>query len=185
MNIEKEQIYSELLVIRYQKGDSSAFNEFISYWEDRLFYYIRRLVDNEEDAWDALQETWLALVYGISKLKKSDKVIPWMYKIARNKAMDRLRMKYSNRELLAESIEVYQDYEDTIEFNFEDANKIHQSLDKLSASHREVLTLCFLEEFTVNDIAQILSIPAGTVKSRLYHAKCKLRAILEEEAQEE
>lgn len=62
---------------------------------------------------------------------------------------------------------------------FEDAEHIHRGLLKLSLPHREVLTLYFLEDLSVEEVAVILGVPAGTVKSRLHYARLALRKVIE------
>jgi len=66
----KDTIYNELLVIRCRRGDNDAFKELIGNWERRIFYYIRRLVGDEQDAWDILQETWIKAFKGIGRLRE-------------------------------------------------------------------------------------------------------------------
>ncbi|MDO8586719.1 MAG: sigma-70 family RNA polymerase sigma factor [Armatimonadota bacterium] len=169
------------MLIRYRRGDIAALDELVRLWEDRLFYYIRRLVNDEEDAWDALQDTWLALVKGIGKLRETSGLAPWLYKTARNKAMDRLRSKYDDRTVSFDCEEVPEVADGPEEFAFEDAELAHTALAKLSLCHREALTLYFLEDLTIDEISQVLGIALGTVKSRLHYAKKALKAILEEE----
>jgi len=65
--------------------------------------------------------------------------------------------------------------------DFENAEPLHHGLVQLPVPQREVLTLFFLEDFAIDEIAQILDIPSGTVKSRLHHAKKALRALLRKE----
>ncbi|MHB9029783.1 MAG: RNA polymerase sigma factor [Candidatus Latescibacterota bacterium] len=177
---EKERIYAELLALRCRRGDPGALEELVRAWEDRLFYFIRRLVPGEEDAWDALQETWMKVVRGVGKLRQPERLSPWLYTIARASAMDRMRAVYANhREEPVES-EALEQFPDETE-EFEDAERVHRGLDRISLPHREALTLHFLEDFTIEEIAGILGIPEGTVKSRLHHAKRALRAVLERE----
>ncbi len=181
---EKERIYAELLAVRCQRKEPGALEELVRSWEDRLFYYIRRLVPGEEDAWDALQDTWLKVVRGIGKLRQPERLSPWLYTIARTSAMDRMRAVYSARPEETVDGEVLDGFAEDPPEEFEDAERVHRGLDSISLAHREVLTLFFLEDFSVEEIAGILGIPAGTVKSRLHHAKRALRSVLEREAQE-
>lgn len=177
---EKERIYTELLAVRCRRKEEGAIEELIRAWEGRLFYFIRRLVPREEDAWDALQETWIKVVRGIGKLRQPERLSPWLYSVARTSAMDRMRAVYSNRrEEPVESETLEQFPEETEEF--EDAERVHRGLDRISLPHREALTLHFLEDFSIEEIAGILGISAGTVKSRLHYAKRALRAVLERE----
>jgi len=178
---EKEKIYYELLIHRCWRRDNDAFEELIQKWEKPLFYYIRRLVDSEKDTWDLLQQTWLKVIQGIGRLKEPQSLPAWLYRIARNTVMSYLREKYSNKVLIKNKEDISNIGTDSEAIHFEDAEQVHYGLNKLSLAHREVLTLYFLEDFSVSEIAEVLEISPGTVKSRLYHAKRALRAILEKE----
>lgn len=182
MITRKEQVYYELLILRCRRQDRSAQEELIACWEQRLFYYVRRLLDNEEDAWDALQETWLSVLKSVGSVREPATLPAWLYRIARNKAMDRLRKKCAERELFVddESVSELGAADETIDL--QNAQVVHEALDKLRVPHREVLTLFFLEDLSISEMADVLQASSGTVKSRLHHAKRALRAILEEEA---
>lgn len=179
MRAEKELIYYELLVLRCQRGETGAVEELIHNWEKRLFYYVRRLVDNEQDAWDILQETWLKVIQGIRLLREPRKLPTWLYRIARNTTMSHLRDEYSKRALLAKSESPPNSEGSPEGFVFEDAERVHCGLSRISLPHREVLTLYFLQDLSLEGVADVLGVPLGTVKSRLHYAKRALRAILE------
>jgi RNA polymerase sigma-70 factor, ECF subfamily len=181
LSTEKDHILSELLLIRCQRGDSSALDELARRWQDRLFYYIRRLVSNEDDAWDALQETWLSAVRSIQSVRNPSTFPVWLYKVARHKAMDKLRRRYNDRVESTDCEDLAETAEPAAEFGFEDAAQVHLALDRLSPPHREVLTLFFLEDLSIAEIAEVLEIPDGTVKSRLHFAKRSLREVMEQE----
>jgi hypothetical protein len=72
---EKQAIYYEHLVLPRQRGQADAFRDLVRTWEKRLFYYIRRLIDDEQDAWQVLQETWLKVLAGIKKLRQPRKQV--------------------------------------------------------------------------------------------------------------
>ena len=169
------------MLVRYGRGDTSALDELVKHWESRLFYYIMRLVSNEDDGWDALQDTWFALIGSISKPWEPRDLVLWLYKTARHKAMDRLRERYKNRTLSVECEEISEVGERVETFAFEDAEQVHRALGKISAPHREALTLFFLEDLSVAEIAKVLGIATGTVKSRLHFARKALRAVIEAE----
>ena len=69
---ERQEPHLELLVLRCQRGRKEALAELVQTWEKRLFYYIRRLVDDEQEAWQVLQETWVKVLEGIGKLRTHD-----------------------------------------------------------------------------------------------------------------
>ena len=180
---EKQAIYYELLVLRCQRGHADAFQDLVRSWEKRLFYYIRRLIDDEQDAWQVLQETWVKVLAGIKKLRQPRKLPSWLYTIARNTAIGHLRKEYKRQAKAQHNVQLC-DIEDTANnFTFDDAQQVHFGLARISLHHREALTLFFLQDLSIEEIAEVLQIPVGTVKSRLYHAKRALKAVLEKEAE--
>lgn len=177
----KESIYYELLILRCKRREKEALEELIHNWERRLFYYVRRLVDNEQDAWDILQEIWLKVVRSIKSLREPRRLPAWLYRIARNTAMSYFRTQHSKIVLINEDENTsYIDGNDE-HFHFEDAEQVHYGLGQISLPHREVLTLYFLHDISLEEIAEVLNIPLGTVKSRLHYAKSALRTVLEKE----
>lgn len=181
MRADKESIYNELLIVRCQQGDSSAWQELVARWQPRLFYYIRRLISREEDAWQVLQEVWLKVLQGISRLREPTCFAKWIYSITRHTAMSHLRDDYVRRKIVEDmQFPLESEIEDET-WKFDNAEQIHYGLEQISLSHREILTLFFLEDLTLMEIAEILEIPKGTVKSRIYHAKQALRKILKNE----
>jgi len=182
LTTHETQIRSELLLLKHRAGDEKALPQLVSIWERPLFYYIRRLVNSEEDAWDVLQEVWCRAVPKIRDLRDPGAFSTWLYTIARNTALNHLRDTIHFRELS----ETEADFaaSQTVAaplFPAFTAEELHLGLAKLKLPHREALTLFFLEDFSHAEIAAITSVPVGTVKSRLYNAKIALRAILEKE----
>lgn len=180
---EKEKIYYELLVLRCRLGQKDALEELVRSWEKRLFYYIRRLVDSEQDAWKVLQETWVKVLRGIKRMREPQSLPAWLYSIARRTAISHLRAKYT-KQALFESDDCTGKLEDhNRQLSFDNAEQVHYGLGQVSLPHREVLTLFFLQDLSTEEIAKVLKIPIGTVKSRLYYAKSALKAVLEKEEQ--
>jgi RNA polymerase sigma-70 factor (ECF subfamily) len=177
----KDAILHELLILRCKRGDERAFTELIRLWEKRLFFYIRRLVATEEDAWDVLQQTWLKVLQGIKSLKESGSLPTWLYKIARRVAMSQWRGNYREQSHLAEKALQREATREDENQAFDDADQVTTALSRISIDHREVLTLYFLEDLSLDGIAEVLGIPLGTVKSRLSYAKRALRSVIEQE----
>jgi RNA polymerase sigma factor (sigma-70 family) len=179
---EKQAIYYELLVLRCCQGRKDALEELVRRWERPLLYYIRRLIEDEQDAWQVLQETWVKVLQGIGKLREPRKLPAWLYSIARKRALSHLRAKYSQQARFASGEDVSNVEDCNSDYTFDDAEQIHFGLGRISLHHREVLTLFFLQDLSVEEIAEVVEIPAGTVKSRLYHARRALKDVLEREA---
>jgi RNA polymerase sigma factor (sigma-70 family) len=180
---DKEAIFYELLVLRCQQGQKNAFEELIRMWEKRLFYYIRRLVDDEHDAWQILQETWVKVLRGIRKLREPRKLPTWLYITARNTSISHMRHEYARQSLLENNENISREIGPDPLLRFDDAEQVHYGLGQLSLSHREVLTLFFLQDLSLEEVATVLDIPVGTVKSRLYHAKRSIKKVLRQKEQ--
>lgn len=179
--MNEKQIYNELLVLRCKRNDPGAMEALVRCWERQLFYYIRGLVDREQDAWDVLQETWLRVVKDIGSLRDPKALSAWLYTIARNRALSHGRAAARDKKYLdcEESIEYAASPDE--DFSFEDADAIHSGLSKLSLPHREVLILYFMEDLSIDEIAEVLGSRSGTIKSRLHFAKRALKSILQQE----
>jgi RNA polymerase sigma factor (sigma-70 family) len=177
---DQDAIYQELLVLRCQRGDRAALEELVRAWEKRLHYFVRQIVNNDQDAWDILQQTWLRVLRGIRSLKDPQSLTPWLYQVARNAAFNHNRLQSTYRAGLEEHHDVDWAEED-LEFEFDQVEQVHSALQRLSLHHREVLTLYFLEDLTIAEIADVVGAQPGTVRSRLHHAKQTLRRILQEE----
>jgi RNA polymerase sigma-70 factor (ECF subfamily) len=176
---DKRLIESELLVVRWLRGDEEAFGAIVGLWERSLFYYVRRLIGSEADAWEVMQEAWLKVLRAGKSLRDPGAFPAFLYRIARNAAVSRLRQKGLRLEapeaVEGDAGEVAADWVD----EFDDADEVHTALDRLAVTHREVLTLFFLRELSLEEIAELLEIPVGTVKSRLHHARRAMRDCLE------
>jgi len=176
----QEHIHNQLLVFRCRRGHKPAFEELVNIWEKRLLYYIRRLIEDEQQAWQVLQETWLEVLKSIKRLKDPARFPAWLYSIARHKAIDVIRAEY--RQATRNEKLKNEDHGDDNELRvFDNAEQVHYGLSRIAVHHREVLTLFFLEDLSLTDIAEVLSIPLGTTKSRLHYAKQALKTILEKE----
>jgi RNA polymerase sigma factor (sigma-70 family) len=176
----KGEIYNELLALRCRQGRKDALEELVRTWERPLYYYLRRLVAGEQEAQQVLQETWVKVLRGLPRLRRPERLPVWLYSIARKTAMSYLRSKYTEQTLFARDGNV-PDVSGNSDLSFDDAEQVHYGLSRVSLVHREVLTLFFLQDLSLEEIAAVLEIPVGTVKSRLHHAKRMLKAVLEEE----
>jgi RNA polymerase sigma-70 factor, ECF subfamily len=176
---EKEAIYCELLVLRCRRGQKDALEEVVRTWERRLFYYVRRLVGDEQEAWQILQDTWLKVLRGIGSLREPRNLPAWLYGIARNTAFSHLRARHAEESLLTSQADAADAAQTGPDLEFEDAERVQYGLGRISLEHRDVLTLFFLQDLSIEQIAGVVNVPEGTVKSRIYHAKRALKKILE------
>lgn len=180
MSTQSDVVRSELLLLRHRAGDRAALAELVALWERPLLYYLRRLLETEQDAWDALQESWLRALRELPRLR-DDRAFPaWLYTIARRVAVSGRRRARSDA-LLPEDDDPGAPALAEPEASLAglDPLDVHRALAALSLVHRDALTLHFLEGFSIAEIADITGAPEGTVKSRLFHAKRVLKKLLE------
>ena len=178
---EVEAIRCELLVLRCRRGEADAWRELVGLFERRLLYYIRRLVPDQRDAWDALQQTWMEAFRNLRRLREPQKLRPWLYRIAHHRAICLRRGRMRDVIESEDPVDVEQVADDSIalEWKLDAVEQVHRALDQLSLSHRQVIALFFLEEMSIDEVAQVIGIQPGTVKSRLHYAKLALRRLLE------
>ena len=175
MEFEKQL---EKIVHRCQDGERAAFEELFEMYQPRLKYFVRRLDSDGANIDDILQEIWLTVFKKIHKLKDARAFAVWLYRITRNKVYDGFRRK--NRFVrLPEEDEFPVSGNDEPVFDANNAEKLHRALKKLKPYHREVLTLCFIEQMSYQSIADVVDCNIGTVRSRIFYAKQSLREEME------
>ena len=169
----KQRAYSEWLVLRCQQGDSAAFKELVAQWDQRLLLYGIRRLEDPEAARDATQECLLAVSKGLGKLNDPGAFPKWLFQIMERRCADSLRKKIRDREVIAESATAPElGKEDNVENEVSVANL----LKGYDPAVQLVLQLHYRDGFTINEIAEIINVPPGTVKSRLFYARKSLIA---------
>ena len=147
-----------------------------------LYSYIYSKVSNKADVEDILQETITAIWVGLDKFKESSSFKTWIIGITRRKIADFYRKHYSTTAFEVSDLEKIDQLSTSSDSFKEIINEIHveDCLSTLSDEDRELLFLIFNAQLKYNEIETITGIPVGTIKSRLYYIKRKLRPILEE-----
>ena len=174
-----DDIRDELLVLRCLRRDLSAWDELVRRYNDRLFYYVRRMIDQDEQAAQLLQEVWVKVLQSLHSLRQGSRLAPWLYSLTRHVVMSHYRERYSTLEVTDHAeLDEQPTNESTDASRFENAELIHFGLSRIGWAEREVLTLHFLDDLSIAEIADVLEIPMGTVKSRLHRAKSELRQVL-------
>ncbi len=170
-----EAARDEWLVLRCQLGEREAFDALIAQWHPLLWRYAVRLTSDADVAADVVQEVWLRVCRGMTRLRDAARFRAWLFGIARRVLMDRLRVRYA--EPLMASIELDEiEGPAAEEDRAEDLSLLQAELARLPLPERDVLVLFYLQELSLTEIAAIAAIPVGTVKSRLFRARRMLRA---------
>lgn len=175
----------EQLVVAYREGGVQALSELIARYEKELFHFLIRFAGNRAFAEDLFQETFLQVHQSAKGFDASKRFKPWLFTIAANKARDHLRREKRRRAApLSAVIDSSQDsgtsFIDLMEADIplptqaasdqELAQRVRDLADQLPDHLREVLVMAYFHQFAYKDIAEMLSIPLGTVKSRLHAA---------------
>jgi RNA polymerase sigma-70 factor (ECF subfamily) len=175
MTEQNAQIIDELLVMECQDGSARALDRLVSRWQKRLWRYAYRLTGDAEAAWDVTQESWLGVVRGLARLNDPARFRPWVYPIVTHKADDWIARNARTRQRRME-MKPEEPQENLLE-SHEESAEIQSLLRGLPDQSKAVLTLYYLEGLSIAEVAKVLDIPAGTVKSRLHTARSELKAL--------
>jgi RNA polymerase sigma-70 factor (ECF subfamily) len=163
------------LIRAAKRGKVEAYNVLISRWEKRVFNYLLRLVGNREDAMDLSQEVFLKAYQNLGRLQDPARFGPWMFRIAHNEAFSLLRKPRRETDLESAGPERAKRARlEPIELSLAVAG----ALAGLSEDQRETVILKIYQGFKFEEIAEVLSCPVSTVKSRLYSALDVLKRTL-------
>jgi RNA polymerase sigma-70 factor (ECF subfamily) len=155
-------------------GEQAAFAELYNRYMDRMFYYFYRMLGNStEQANDFLQELFMKLIEKPESYNPKYAFTTWFYSVANNMCKNEYRRREVHQEYYAtESYEPELDFIDdkSIEPG-QIVEKIFDTLDEMGEEHRSAFLLRYREGFSIKDVAEILDLPEGTVKSRLFYAR--------------
>jgi RNA polymerase sigma factor (sigma-70 family) len=179
-NIDANSTDDELLAIRCQLGEPGAFDDLIARWHGPLWAFVRRIAGGDDAARDIIQEVWVRVIRGIARLRDGSKLKAWLFGIARRTAMDRLRYEYARSGAVDLDIDELPAVSPTLD-DLHDLDALERALERLPLIERETVTLFYLHELTLAEIADALNVPVGTVKSRLFRARRLLRRDITEQ----
>lgn len=181
MNRETERIYDEFLVAAAVTGDQAALSRLVARWQPRLLRHAWRLLGDAERAKDMVQEAWVEILRGLARLDDVAAFPAWAYRITTRRCQREFQRKHrepfdaEDSEGIAELPE-----NDPGEFTAE-VSIVLNAIGTLPGPQRAALALFYIDELSVAEIAIATDVPPGTVKTRLMHARRKVRAILEGE----
>lgn len=166
---------------RVVEHDISAMKSIYEAHSDTVRRFVRSRIRDDFEAADIVHETMLAVWRNASSFQRRASVRTWILSIAHNKTVDHIR-KHS-RVTLAEPDEAIPDDApdaETVLAASQDAVRVRACIDELSDTHRAAVHLAFFEDMTCAEIARIEQVPAGTVKTRIHHAKKLIMRCLEQ-----
>ncbi len=178
----------EELISRFQQGDVYAFEQIVYRYKEPLVNFIYHFVGNRIDAEDVVQETFLRVFKKKNLYRSVAKFSTWIYTIASNLAKTELRRR-RRRRILSLSQMGYEDKDYELPDHFSSPDKtierktkeqiIRKEIEALPVKFKEVVVLRDIQEFSYEEISQILNIPLGTVKSRVNRGRLRLQKQLQ------
>ena len=175
MSKHQERLEDELIVLRCQEGHRASFSLLVERWHARLVRHARGLVWREDAALDVVQDTWLVVAKNLRSLKDPTRLRGWLYGIVTRRAADWLRK--SGKAEAQELTDTASSASGRDTSNEVDA--VRTALGRLPLEKRALLSMRYADDLDLEEIAEALNVPVGTVKSRLHHARADLRAELE------
>lgn len=193
----QEVALDRLLVDRFKSGDEAAFNEMVSRYWDRIYGMVHQLLRNQQDAEEVTQDAFIRAHRGLVNFRGDAAFSTWLYQIATNLARNRYwywwRRKRDktvsfdqpvsddNSTPLSEVFSTEMDTPGDITVTQELVDHIAVGMEKISSKHREILILRNVKNMAYEEIAEVLGISVGTVKSRIARARESLRDVIGED----
>jgi len=186
MTINNDQIIIDQIL----EGDTNAFSVLVDRYKDLVFTLAIRMVKNREEAEEVSQDTFIKVYKSLSKFKGNSKFSTWIYKVAYNTCLDRL--KKIKREYHVVTIDEYTAHQvktldnalDQMEAQ-EHKDKIQHCLQMLPSDDSFLLTLYYFEELSLEEISKVVKLTANNVKVKLFRSRKKLTTILKEQLEPE
>jgi RNA polymerase sigma-70 factor (ECF subfamily) len=180
----------EELVARVLSGDQESYAALVSRYSDFVYTIVLRVVGDAEDADDVTQETFVRAYRALGRFRGDSKFSSWLYRIAVNRAITHLKRK--RRRALTVDLDAVPHVEASAVLERREANpedivldeefrqRVRKAVAELPPQYRAVVTLFYLEERSYKEVAEILGIPMGTLKTHLHRARGMLRKTLSE-----
>ncbi|MEP0519534.1 MAG: sigma-70 family RNA polymerase sigma factor [Hyphomicrobiales bacterium] len=180
----KSRVLEEYLVTSARLGDKSAFAQLVELRGPRLLAHASRLLQNREEARDVTQEAWLDILRSLRSLRDPAAFPAWATRIVTRRCARFIKAQQKQRVLKAELTQEVK--LDAIEHppDANDAEKVRAAISALPPKQAATIALFYLEDMSVGEIAMALDVPRGTVKTRLMHAREKLKNVLKGDTDE-
>jgi RNA polymerase sigma-70 factor, ECF subfamily len=178
-----QSVADEILIRKIAKGDRLAMEALFARYRVRVFRFLARMVRNEATAEELNSDVFLDIWRQAGTFEGRSAVSTWIFSIARFKALNVLQRR-PEAALDEEKVAEIEDQADDPEVALAKKDKaavLRQCLAKLSAEHREIVSLVYYQQKSVEEVAAIVGIPEATVKTRMFYARKKLSELLAEQ----
>ena len=166
---------------KVKKGDENAFAELIDKYKLPIYKTAKAILKDEDDVCDAVQDTALSIYKNIKNLKNEKYLKTWIIRITINKCYDIITKRKLNEEKISKTKvninEVHSDFDNTVI----QKTDLENALNSLEEDLKIITVLYYYDDLSIKEIADIMNIPKGTVKSRVFRARERLYEILSKE----
>ena len=174
------------LLQKFRKSEtrSSAFNQIVVKYQERLYWYARRMVTDHDDANDVLQNVFLKAWKGLDKFREDANLYTWLYRIVTNESITFINKRKKMNGVSMDDVEHYiaQNLESDVYYSGDDIQrKLEAALQTLPDKQRAVFTLKYYEEKKYDEIAEITGTSVGALKASYHHAVKKIEKFLKED----
>lgn len=182
MNLKDEEI-----IVEIKKGKKEYFEILIIRYKDKLARYAKKFLLDKFDTDDLIQDVFIKSYINLESFDDSRKFSPWIYRIAHNEFVNKVKKKFSEK-LLPIDFDTFfphpeaKERSDKSTEDFLNENILNSYLQKLDAKYREILVLYFYEDMDYKEISEILAIPVSTVGVRIIRAKEKLKLLIKDKS---
>jgi len=178
------------LVRRARRGDLAAYDELVRRYQERIYATIYHMTSNHEDANDLAQEAFIKGFHALKSFKGGSSFYTWVYRIAINKTINFLKQRKNKMQMSLDDLDFNAEHDpDLVALISEKTprrdismnelqEKLNEAMQKLSESHRLVVTLHDVQGLSHEEIAKIMDCNIGTVRSRLFYARQQMQAYL-------
>jgi len=176
------------LIARVLAGNEAAYTVLVERHSDLVYAIVSRIVANEADADDVAQETFVRAYHALGRFRGDSKFSSWLYRIAVNRSLTHLKRKKrraaavdpdsGSRAEIESTLGRPPGSPDELVIAQEQSERVRAAVSELPPRYRMVVTLFYLEEKSYKEVAEILGIPMGTLKTHLHRARALLRDIL-------
>ena len=180
----------ELYLESARKGDLTAYDELVKMYQERIYATVYHMTANHEDANDLAQEAFIKAFHALKSFKGGSSFYTWVYRIAVNKTINFLKQRKNRAHLSLDDIDMNAEHDPDLvalvsdktprrDVNLSELQeRLNIAMQKLSDSHRLVVTLHDVQGLSHEEIAKIMGCNIGTVRSRLFYARQQLQAYL-------
>lgn len=180
-----DHIFDSLLINAYQSGNKKAFNLLVKRWNPTFCKHALWYVKQEAIAQDIAQECWIVILSKIHMLKDANKFAPWALQIVHRRAIDHFRKEQKKpvirqEKAFNEAINSSQAVKTASEQKEQSLVLMQKAIQQLPVKQRIVIELFYKNELNLTQIAQVLSVSKGTIKSRLFYARESLKQQLKQ-----